>query len=160
MLESAADGRASREVSISEAFRAGLCAGAVESFVATPFDILKLRGQIAAVQVPETGVALRQPLWNQIEQSLVVLPHSRPQTVPAIRTYAWLENGTGQPHLIRDVAGLKRLTDVEGLSSLWRGLRPGLFRDASYAGVFFGSWQYLYEIMLEWKVISMDTKPR
>lgn len=159
--EGAADGRASREVTTSEAFRAGLFAGSVEALVATPFDILKLRGQVAAVQVPATGVAASsKPLWSQIEQSLVGLPHAHPQMVPSIRTYAWLENGTGQPPLIKDVAGLKRLTDVEGLSVLWRGLRPGIFRDALYAGVFFGSWQYLYEMILEWKVISMDIKPR
>lgn len=158
--EVAADGRSSKEVSISEAFMAGLCAGSVEAIVATPFDILKLRGQVAAVQVPATGVALPKPHWNLIEQSLVGLPHAHPQMLPSIRTYPWLENGTGQPPLIRDVAALKRLTDVEGLDVLWRGLRPGIFRDALYAGVFFGSWQYLYEMMLEWKVISMETKPR
>lgn len=155
------DGRASREVSISEAFMAGLCAGSVEAFVATPFDILKLRGQVAAVTVPATGAtALNpKPIWKQIEQSLVGLPHAHPKMVPAIRNYAWLENGTGQPPLIKDVSGLKRLTGVEGVTVLWRGLRPGIFRDAPYAGVFFGSWQFLYELMLEWKALDMETKP-
>jgi hypothetical protein len=141
---------------------AGLCAGSVEAFVATPFDILKLRGQVAAVTVPATGAtALNpKPVWKQIEQSLVGLPHAHLKMVPAIRNYAWLENGTGQPPLIKDVSGLKRLTGVEGVTVLWRGLRPGIFRDASYAGVFFGSWQFLYELMLEWKALDLETKPR
>ncbi len=107
-------------------------------FCGYTFDILKLRGQVAAVQVPATGVVSSKPLWNEIEQSLIRLPHTHPRMVPSIKTYAWLENGTGQPPLIKDVAGLKRLTDVEGRSVLWRGLRPGIFRDASYAGVFLG----------------------
>lgn len=158
--DTAADGRATREVTTSEAFRAGIVAGAVEAIVATPFDLLKLRGQIAAVQVPATGVVAITPPWKEIEQSLVGLPHARPQLLPSIQVYPWMENGTGQPPLIKDVAGLKRLVDVEGLSVLWRGLRPGIFRDALYAGVFFGSWQYLYEGMLEWNALGMDTKPR
>ena len=141
---------------------AGLCAGSVEAFVATPFDILKLRDQVAAVTVPSTGpsVPSLKPVWNQIEQSLVGLPHTHRKMMPAIRNYAWFENGTGQPSLIKDVSGLRRLKDVEGVTVLWRGLRPGIFRDASYAGVFFGSWQFLYEMMLEWKAFSMETKPR
>lgn len=157
----ATDGLASNEVSISEAFMAGLCAGSVESLVATPFDILQLRAQVSAVTASSAGATMsgsKSP-WTQVEQSLVGLPHAHPKMMNDIRRFAWLENGTGRPPLIKDVAGLKRLTDVEGLNVLWRGLRPGLFRDALYAGVFFGSWQYMYEMMLEYKAFHMTTKP-
>lgn len=160
----AADGRTSNHVTIPEATLAGLFAGSLESFVATPFDILKLRAQVTAVTAPSQYSAINEPYdiarWRQIEQCFAGLSHKPPDMVRSLQRYAWLENGTGHPPLVRDVSGLKRLTQVEGLNVLWRGLRPGFFRDASYAGVFFGSWQFLYELLLELKAFKMEPTPR
>ena len=159
-----ADGRNSHQVTISEAFLAGLFAGSVESFVGTPFDILKLRAQLTACSLPLEGAIVSKSYseaqWKRVHQCFIGLPHSNSNIVSSLRRYPWLQNGSGHPPLVRDVSGLKRVTEVEGLSTLWRGVRPGMFRDATYAGVFFGSWQFLYELLLELKAFKMEPKPR
>jgi len=157
------DGRTSHQVTISEAFLAGLFAGSVESFVGTPFDILKLRAQLTACSLPLEGATVSKSYseaqWNRAHRCFIGLPHLNPNIVSSLRRDPWLQNGSGHPPLVRDVSGLKRVTDVEGLSTLWRGVRPGMFRDASYAAVFFGSWQFLYELLLELKAFKMEPKP-
>lgn len=163
-MSAVADGRTSDEVTISEAFLAGLFAGSVESIVGTPFDILKLRAQLAACSLPLEGPTVSEVYseaqWNRVHRCFIGLPHSNPNIVSSLRRYRWLQNGSGHPPLVRDVSGLKRVTDVEGFNTLWRGIRPGMFRDATYAGVFFGSWQFLYELLLELKAFKMEPKPR
>ncbi|KAG6552698.1 hypothetical protein Mapa_005645 [Marchantia paleacea] len=173
-----ADGRSDSYVSLSESFLGGLTAGAVESLVSTPFDVLKVRAQITSAT---TGVIKVQgetfklnshkaepnlptnisdgAHWDRIRRSLSLLSSRSPDITAELRKYPWLATGSGQPPLVKDVGGLRGAVGLEGLNVLWRGLRPGLFRDAMYGGFFFCGWQFLDDLATEGRAYMMNPPP-
>ncbi|CAM6099450.1 unnamed protein product [Calypogeia fissa] len=172
------DGRSENFVTVSEALLAGLAAGACESVISTPFDFLKVRAQVITATTGEVKArsaffqsqqktfdpnsALRgsnAAHWKNIRKSLSLLPVQSPNLIPALKEYPWLATGSGQPPLVKDVGGLRGAIRLEGWKSLWSGLRPGLFRDAIYGGCFFSVWQYLDDLVAEWKAYKMDPPP-
>ncbi|CAK9214675.1 unnamed protein product [Sphagnum troendelagicum] len=153
------DGRGSNDMTVSEASLAGLFTGCVESLVATPFDFLKTRRQLTAVTYSLDPLYTPKANWAQVMESLAGLPATHPNMISSLQKYPWLANGTGHPPIVRDMVGIRQIIDVEGWKVLWRGFRPGLFRDATYAGFFFGSWEFLCEFLLEHKAYYMDEPP-
>jgi len=147
-------------MTVSEASLAGLFTGCVESLVATPFDFLKTRRQLTAVTHSLDPLYTPKANWAQVMESLAGLPATHPNMISSLQKYPWLANGTGHPPIVRDMVGIRKIIDVEGWKVLWRGFRPGLFRDATYAGFFFGSWEFLCEFLLEHKAYYMDEPPR
>lgn len=166
-------------MSVSEALIGGLAAGAVESVISTPFDFLKVRAQVSTATTGEAqarGALFRPKLkssdpnallrganaahWKSIGRALSLLPAQSPNLVPALKEYPWLATGSGQPPLVKDVGGFRGAVQLEGWRRLWSGLRPGLFRDAIYGGCFFSGWQYLDDLVAEWKAYKMEPPPR
>ncbi|KAL2652378.1 hypothetical protein R1flu_020506 [Riccia fluitans] len=173
-----ADGRGDNYVTLSESFLAGLTAGAVESLVSTPFDFLKVRAQITSATTGEVKVqretfnfkSLKAQVnshsnfsdgahWDRIRRSLSLLPSRKTDIVVELKRYPWLVTGSGQPPLVNDVGGLRGAVSLEGWNALWRGLRPGLYRDAMYGGFFFCGWQFLDDLVTEARAYLMNPPP-
>lgn len=173
------DGREYKFVYLPEAFLAGLASGALESFVVTPFDLFKVRAQVTSITrrpyseqscpLPKTtsvvskllpGYSPEKRQWDRVSGLLSALPSKNSNVINALRVYPWLVTGSGQPPFVRDLKGPLSSISLEGWSVLWRGLRPGIFRDAVFSGFFFSCWQFLYNIMLDWKACQMRPLPK
>lgn len=174
-----ADGREDNYVSASEALLAGMVAGATETFISSPFELIKLRRQVtAASYVPSSNFALekgaRKPLiarllngcypdkrsLNQYVGLISTLTSKNTNMTGALLEYPWAMTGSGRPPSVCNVKRPSDVISLEGWSTLWRGLRSGIARDSVFSGVFFSSWQFLHQTILDWKAAGMNPPPR
>ncbi|XP_031485913.1 uncharacterized protein LOC116254582 [Nymphaea colorata] len=173
------DGREDNHVYVSEALLAGLASGAVEAVISTPFDLFKLRMQVASAchssslkhhhadEIVKPIIAKLLPgyvpdklAWVHNADLLSKLPNKHPNLIDALKGYPWLLTGSGRQPSAYDVKGPSQVVTLEGWSSIWRGLRPGLFRDSIFSGIFFSCWQAIHIALLEWKSLEMDHPQR
>ena len=174
-----ADGREDNYVSASDALLAGMVAGAIETFISSPFELIKLRAQVtSASYVPSSTFALEKgaqpPLisrllrgcypdkrsLNQYVGLISTLTTKNTNVTSALLEYPWAMTGCGRPPSVCNVTRPSDIISLEGWSTLWRGLRSGIVRDSVFGGVFFSSWQFLHQAMLDWKAVGMNPPPR
>ncbi|XP_055830947.1 mitochondrial arginine transporter BAC2 isoform X2 [Solanum dulcamara] len=147
------DGRDDRYVYASEALLAGIASGAVESLVSSPFELIKLRAQVTS--------ASRIPSSTSVVEKSVVSPLMAKLLPGYSRDARALNNtGSGRPPSVSDVKRPLEIISLEGWGALWRGMRSGLARDCVFGGVFFSTWQFLHQAMIEWKAVGMNPPPR
>lgn len=172
------DGREDNYVYVNEALLAGIAAGAIEGFVSTPFELLKLRAQVASATglprstsfkkeatSPITGKLLRgykpdKRTWDYTVGLLSSLSPKNPNVAASLKEYPWMLTGSGKPPSVHEVKKPSDVITLEGWRALWRGLRSGIARDSIFGGVFFSSWQFLHITMLDFKAVQMDPPPR
>ncbi|KAF7842636.1 solute carrier family 25 member 41 [Senna tora] len=134
------DGREDNYVYVSEALMAGMVAGATETLVSSPFELIKLRAQVNSASFVPPGSTLQKGAG-----------------VPLITR---LLNGSGKPPSVYHVRRPSDIISLEGWGTFWRGFRSGVARDSVFGGVFFSSWQFLHRSLLDWKAVGMDPEPR
>lgn len=158
---------------------AGIVAGAAESLISSPFELFKLREQVkSASRIPtSTSVTEKGPgspliarllhgfspdkrALNQSVSLLSTLATKHPNMMGALQAYPWMITGSGRPPSVCDVSRPLDVISLEGWSALWRGIRSGVVRDSVFSGIFFSSWQFLHQVMLDWKAVGMDPLPR
>ncbi|KAL7199906.1 hypothetical protein ACSBR2_022088 [Camellia fascicularis] len=173
------DGREDNYVHVSEAFMAGIAAGAVESVVSSPFELIKLRAQVnSASRIPSSdtvtartavspllarllpGYSPNMRTLNHSVGLLSTLTSKHPNIIGGLKEYPWMMTGSGRPPSVCDVRRPLDIISLEGWGALWRGLRSGVVRDSIFGGIFFSSWQFLHRAMLDWKAVDMDPSPR
>lgn len=173
------DGREDNYVYVSEGFLAGSAAGFLESIINSPFEIIKVRSQVTSgSKLPSsTSVTERKAvgpmiarLWPNYKPDIKALNHSlgllstlstkHPNLSGALREYPWMMTGSGKPPPVTSVSRLSDIISLEGWGALWRGFRSGVVRDSVFGGVFFSSWEFLHQAMLDWKAVGMDPPPR
>lgn len=173
------DGREDSFVDVSEALLAGMAAGAVESLVISPFELVKLREQVASAARTQAVSSVIQkgtvsPLHakllpryspdlralNNTVSLLSTLTTKHPKMVDALKEYPWMMSGSGEPPPVSVVRRPSHIISLEGWGSLWRNLRSGLVRDSMFGGIFFSSWQFIHTAMVAWKGAGMDPPPR
>ncbi|CAH9125635.1 unnamed protein product [Cuscuta epithymum] len=173
------DGRKDNYVSVSEALMAGIAAGAVESLLTSPFELIKLRAQVSsAFQIPQTASNIKandvSPLIGRLLHGyfpdtkvlnnsvglLSILSDKHPNLVKDMRQYPWMMTGCGRPPSVYHVKRPSQVISLEGWHTLWKGLRSGIVRDSVFSGIFFSIWQLLHEAMLTWKAVGMTPIPR
>ncbi|XVE65618.1 hypothetical protein DITRI_Ditri08aG0014700 [Diplodiscus trichospermus] len=158
---------------------AGMGAGAVESLISLPFELIKLRAQVTSASrisratpvtenkavVPVIAKLLRgyTPDMKALNYSvgmLSILNSKHPNMVGAMQEYPWMMTGSGRPPSVYDVRRPSQIISLEGPGALWRGLHSGVARDSVFGGIFFSAWQLLHRAMLDWKAVGMDPPPR
>ncbi|XAR53081.1 hypothetical protein NMG60_11021481 [Bertholletia excelsa] len=173
------DGREDNYIYVSEALMAGIAAGAVESLVSSPPELIKLRSQVtSASRIPSSTVAMENiaaspllarllprflPDMRMLNHSvglLSTLKSNHPNMFGALKEYPWMMTGSGAPPSVCDVRRPSDIMSFEGWGAFWRGLRSGIVRDSIFGGIFFSSWQFLHRAMLEWKAVDMHPPPR
>ncbi|XP_021900567.1 uncharacterized protein LOC110816616 isoform X1 [Carica papaya] len=173
------DGREDNYVYVSEAFMAGMAAGVAESLLSSPFEILKVRSQVnSASRVTSTtpitekrivapvvtrllhGYTPDMKALNHSDGLLSILNAKHPNMIGALQEYPWMMTGSGRLPSVCDVRKASDIISLEGWGALWRGLRSGIARDSVFCGIFFSSWQFLHQAMLNWKAVGMDPPPR
>ncbi|XP_057421327.1 mitochondrial arginine transporter BAC2 [Lotus japonicus] len=173
------DGREDNYVYPSEALLAGMAAGAIETFISSPFELIKLRMQVSSASyIPSSNFALeeggRKPLvarllngchpekrsLNQYVDLISTLKPKNANLEGALLEYPWTMTGSGKPPSVCNVRRPSDIISLEGWSTLWRGFRSGLVRDSVFGGIFFSSWQLLHQAMLDWKAVGMNPPPR
>ncbi|GAB4856885.1 hypothetical protein Ancab_014803 [Ancistrocladus abbreviatus] len=90
---------------------------------------------------------------------LAVLNSKHQNLIDALKNYPWMMTGSGKPPAVSDVRQLLDIVKLEGWRALWSGLRAGLARDCVYGGIFFSTWQFSHQVMLNWKAVGMDPLP-
>ncbi|KMT12112.1 hypothetical protein BVRB_5g100650 [Beta vulgaris subsp. vulgaris] len=174
------DGRIDNYVYVSEALFAGIIAGALESCLNSPFEMIKLRKQVAAaihIPVPSSSISsvksATAPIISRLLPGFIpdkvaldrtvnllsVLSSKNHNLGEALKNCPWMMTGSGKPPDVTDVKRPQDIVRLEGWRSLWRGLRTGIARDSVFGGIFFGSWQFLHLAMLNWKAVGMDPPP-
>ncbi|KAL2902492.1 Mitochondrial aspartate-glutamate transporter AGC1 [Bienertia sinuspersici] len=172
------DGRIDNYVYVSEALFAGMVAGAIESCLNSPFEMMKLRKQVAAaIHVPSSSNPATKPAsapiisrllpgyipdkvaLNRTVNLLSVLSPKNHNMAEALQNYPWMMSGSGKPPDVTDVKRPIDIVRLEGWQSFWRGLRAGIARDSIFSGIFFGSWQFLHLALLNWKAVGMNPPP-
>ncbi|OWM84232.1 S-adenosylmethionine mitochondrial carrier protein isoform X2 [Punica granatum] len=171
------DGREDNYVYVNEALMAGFVAGATESLVSSPFELIKLRAQVtSASHVPSStpsakaaspfierllrGYSPNKSVLNDYVSLLSTLNSKHPNMVGALQEYPWMMTGSGKPPSVCDVKRPLDIVSLEGWKALWRGFRSGVVRDSFFGGLFFSTWQFLHQAMLDWKAVGMDPPPR
>ncbi|KAK7319386.1 hypothetical protein RJT34_04107 [Clitoria ternatea] len=173
------DGRGDNYLFASEALMAGMAAGAIEAVISSPFEIIKLRKQVtSASYVPSSNFALekgaRPPLiarllngcypekraLNQYVGLISTLTTKNTNLTSALLEYPWTMTGSGKPPSVCNVTRPSDIISFEGWRTLWRGLRSGIVRDSVFSGLFFSTWQFLHQAMLDWKAAGMNPPPR
>ena len=173
------DGREDNYVHVSEAFTAGMVAGAVESVISSPFEMVKVRKQVTSASlIPSSsfvaekravvpsiarllhGYTPDQKALNHSVELLSTLTSKHPNMIGALLEYPWMVTGSGRPPPVFHVRRPSDVISLEGWGALWRGLRSGVVRDSIFGGVFFSIWQFLHQAMLDWKAVGMDPAPR
>ncbi|KAK7363179.1 hypothetical protein VNO77_05310 [Canavalia gladiata] len=173
------DGREDNYLFASEALLAGMIAGAIETVISSPFELIKLRMQVtSASYIPSSNFALQKgaptPLiarllngcypdkrsLNQYVGLISTLTAKNTNVTNALLEYPWTMTGSGRPPSVCNVRRPSDVISLEGWSTLWRGLRSGIVRDSVFGGVFFSSWQFLHQAMLDWKAVGMNPPPR
>lgn len=174
-----ADGREDNYVHVSEALTAGLVAGAAESLMVSPFELIKLRAQVSSAAQVQRSTSLVEngnfsPLIRKLLRGytpdlkmlnssvglLSILNVKHPNLTGAFQNLPWMMTGSGKPPPVYCVRTPSDVVSLEGWSGLWRGLRSGVVRDSVFGGVFFSSWQFLHRAMLDWKAVGMNPIPR
>lgn len=164
---------------VSEALLAGFASGTVESLVSSPFEIIKLRAQVASasrvmgspsiaeksVVAPLVSRLLPKYSLDKMAMSnsvalLSTLTRRNANISDALKEYPWMMTGSGRPPSVSNVRTPSDIVSLEGWTALWRGYRSGLVRDSIFGGIFFSSWQFLHQAMLNWKAAGMDPIPR
>ncbi|KAI3448282.1 hypothetical protein Pfo_004947 [Paulownia fortunei] len=173
------DGRDDDYVSVSEALMAGFAAGMMECLVSSPFEIFKLRAQVASASrmmhsssIAEKSVVppLVSRLLPRYSMDMTAMSNSisllstlttrHANMSDALKEYPWMMTGSGRPPAVSNVRMPSDIVSLEGWAALWRGLRSGLVRDSIFGGIFFSSWQFLHQAMLNWKAVGLDPIPR
>ncbi|KAK7407678.1 hypothetical protein VNO78_09688 [Psophocarpus tetragonolobus] len=173
------DGREDNYLFASEALLAGMVAGAVETIISSPFELIKLRKQVASASyVPKSNYALekgaRIPLiarllngsypdkrsLNLYTGLISTLTTKNTNLTSALLEYPWTMTGSGRPPSVSDVRRPFDIISLEGWSTFWRGLRSGIVRDSVFGGIFFSTWQFLHQATLDWKAVGMNPPPR
>lgn len=174
------DGREDNYVYVNEALIAGIAAGATESILSSPFELMRIRAQvIAASRVPSSKSNLeRRVVGSSLSESLLhgytpnkcalneyvgllsTISSKSPNLVGALQEYPWMMTGSGKPPSACDVKRPSDVITLEGWKALWRGFRSGVARDSFFAGIFFSTWQFIHRAMLDWKAVGMDPPPR
>ncbi|MCL7043393.1 hypothetical protein MKW94_011138 [Papaver nudicaule] len=173
------DGREENYVYVSEALLAGIIAGAVEALTNTPFELLKVRAQVASATPISTSTSITakqtatpmvarllrgytpdKKAWDLTLGLLSTLSSKNPNMVGALKEYPWMMTGSGKPPLAYEVRRPTDVISLEGWGAMWRGLRAGIVRDSVFGGVFFSTWQFLHIAMLDWKAVGMNPPPR
>lgn len=158
---------------------AGVAAGAVESLLSSPFELIKTRAQVtSAFRVPKVTLVSEKgavsPLIARIlrgySPDMKALNHSvgllstlstkYPNLIGSLKEYPWMITGSGKAPPVYHVRKPSNIISLEGWGTLWRNLRSGIVRDSIYGGIFFSSWLFLHQIMLDWKAVGMDPRPR
>ncbi|KAK9292399.1 hypothetical protein L1049_020366 [Liquidambar formosana] len=164
---------------ILTAFYKGITAGAMESLISSPFEIIKLRAQVSSASRIRTSTSVTEekavaPVIARLLHGYIpdkkALNHSvgllstlttkHSNLIGALKEYPWMMTGSGRPPSVYDVRRASDIISLEGWGALWRGLRSGLVRDSIFGGVFFSSWQFLHRALLDWKAVGMDPPPR
>ncbi|KAL8237508.1 hypothetical protein R6Q59_018589 [Mikania micrantha] len=172
------DGRKDNYVYVSEALMAGIAAGAVESIMSSPFELLTIRAQVAsASRAPNSSTNLQKTsitssvakLLRGYYPDMKALNHSvgllstlntkQSNLTGSLQEYPWMMTGTGRAPPVYLVRRPIDVVSLEGWGAMWRGIRSGLARDSIFGGVFFSSWQFLHRAMLDWKAVGMDPIP-
>ncbi|XP_038712611.1 uncharacterized protein LOC120006357 isoform X2 [Tripterygium wilfordii] len=172
------DGRR-EDLYVSEALMAGMVSGAMESLISSPFELIKTRAQVAsASRIPNLtsvtessavapviakllpGYIQDKTAVNHSVGLLSTLTSKHSHMVGALQKYPWMITGSGKPPSVCDVKRPLDVVSLEGWSALWRGLRSGVVRDSVFGGIFFSTWQFLHQAMLDWKAVGMDPPPR
>ncbi|KAL0334457.1 UNVERIFIED_CONTAM: hypothetical protein Sangu_1601900 [Sesamum angustifolium] len=173
------DGRADDNVHVSEALMAGFAAGMMECLVSSPFELIKLRTQVASASrvlnsqsiAEKSGVpplvsrllprySLDMTAMTNSLGLLSTLTTKQANMLDALKEYPWMMTGSGKPPAVSNVRMPSDIISLEGWGALWRGLRSGFVRDSIFCGIFFSSWQFLHQAMLNWKAVGMDPVPR
>lgn len=173
------DGREDDYVYVSEALIAGAAAGTAESLLISPFELFKLRAQVAsASRCPQSSsvsnrtidhplvtrllprYSLEMTTMNNSIGLLSTLTTKQSSMFDALKEYPWTMTGSGKPPAVSYVKTPSEIIVVEGWGAMWRGLRSGLVRDSIFGGIFFSTWQFLHQSMLNWKAVGMDPMPR
>ncbi|KAL0375969.1 UNVERIFIED_CONTAM: hypothetical protein Scaly_0714500 [Sesamum calycinum] len=173
------DGRADDNVHVSEALMAGFAAGMMECLVSSPFELIKLRTQVASASRVLNSQSIAEksgipPLVSRLLPRysldmtamtnslglLSTLTTKQANMLDALKEYPWMMTGSGKPPAVSNVRMPSDIISLEGWGALWRGLRSGLVRDSIFCGIFFSSWQFLHQAMLNWKAVGMDPVPR
>ncbi|XP_068469749.1 mitochondrial arginine transporter BAC2 isoform X1 [Phaseolus vulgaris] len=173
------DGREDNYLFGSEALLAGMASGAIESVISSPFELIKLRMQVtSASYVPSSNIALEngahKPLIARLlngcypdKRSLDLytglistLTTKNTNVSSALLEYPWTMTGSGKPPSVSSVRRPSDIVSLEGWRTLWRGLRSGIARDSVFGGIFFSTWQFLHQTMLDWKAAGMNPPPR
>ncbi|KAL3515569.1 hypothetical protein ACH5RR_022471 [Cinchona calisaya] len=173
------DGRVDNFVHVSEALMGGAAAGAVESCVSSPFEIIKLRAQVTSASRISSSTQVVEkcavsPLISRLLSRyspdvrsmnnsvglLSTLTTKYPNMIDCLKEYPWMMTGSGRPPSVIEVRTPSSIFSFEGIGAFWRGWRSGLARDSIFGGIFFSSWQFLHRAMLEWKAVGMTPPPR
>lgn len=173
------DGREDNYVYVSEALMAGMVAGATETLVSSPFELIKLRAQVtSASSVPGSTFALEKgagtplilrslekcypdkKLLNHYVGLISTLTTKNSNLTGALLEYPWTMTGSGKPPSVYHVTRPLDIISLEGWGTFWRGIRSGVVRDSVFGGVFFSGWEFLHQGMLAWKAAGMDPPPR
>ncbi|KAK4752361.1 hypothetical protein SAY87_021159 [Trapa incisa] len=173
------DGRDDNYVYVNEALLIGLAAGATESLLSSPFEIIKVRAQVtSASRVPSSKPSTRKTAASPFFQRLLrgyspnknilndyvgllsTLNSKHPNMAGALEEYPWMLSGSGKPPSVCDVKRPLDIVSLEGWGALWRGFRSGVARDSFFGGIFFSTWQFLHESLLDWKAVGMNPPPR
>lgn len=176
---SSPDGREDEHLLVSEALLAGFASGTVESLVSSPFEMIKARAQVASasrITPPPTIVEKNvvPPLVSRLlpRYSLDITAMSKSVSLlstltskhgylyNSLKEYPWMMTGSGKPPPVSNVRALSEIVNLEGWTALWRGYRSGIVRDSIFGGLFFGSWEFLHQAMINWKAVNMDPMPR
>ncbi|KAL5553624.1 hypothetical protein UlMin_041025 [Ulmus minor] len=172
------DGRNHNYVYTSEALMAGMVAGVAESIISSPFELIKLRAQVtSASRVPRSSSGRKKRVVPPVAEKflhgytpdkralnysvglLSTLTKKHPNLMGALQDYPWMMTGSGIPPSVCDVRRPSEIIALEGWRTLWRGLRSGIARDSVFGGIFFASWQFLHQAMLDWKAVGMRPMP-
>ncbi|XP_037491660.1 uncharacterized protein LOC105636828 [Jatropha curcas] len=143
---------------ILTAFYKGMAAGAMESVISSPFELIKLRTQVASASCTPRSASIMEhnavsPLiakllrgytpektaLNNSVALLSTLSAKHPNLAGALQEYPWMMTGSGKAPSVFDVWKPSNIISLEGWCALWRGLRPGVVRDSIYGGIFFSS---------------------
>ncbi|KAG8364115.1 hypothetical protein BUALT_Bualt19G0093200 [Buddleja alternifolia] len=128
----------------------GFAAGVMESLNVVPPLVSRLLPRYSLdMTALNNSVGLLSPLTTKNANML-----------DALKEYPWMMTGSGRPPAVSNVRMPPDIISLEGWTALWRGLRSGLVRDSIFGGVFFSSWQFLHQAMLNWKAVGMDPMPR
>lgn len=173
------DGREDNHIYASEALMAGIAAGAVESVISTPFELIKIRAQVTSASlIPSSTPAVEKnavspsiarllrgysPDMKALNHSIGLLSTLNTKSsnmIGALKEYPWMMTGSGRAPSVYNVRRPSDIISLEGWGALWRGIRSGIFRESIFCGIFFSSWQVLHQAMLDWKAVSMNPPPR
>lgn len=174
-----ADGREDNYVYVNEALLAGLVAGATESLMSSPFEVIKVRAQVTSasrvtsstpsarkkaaspfIQRLLRGYSPNKNVLNDYVGLLSTLNSKHPNMVGALEEYPWMMTGSGKAPSVWDVKRPLDVVSLEGWSALWRGFRSGVARDSLFGGIFFSTWHFLHQALLDWKAVGMNPPPR